>query len=449
MYTPAKIPGLIVLFALLVSLPAILPAELQADDTPVHAFVGAHLIPIVGEEIPDGVLLVRGDEIAAVGTRDAVKIPKNAVVHDVSGKIIMPGLVDTHSHIGGGGAGDGSAPLHPEVRIYDSIDARAPGFNRARAGGLTTLNVMPGSGHLMSGQTAYLKLRGEPRTIDDLSIVLDDGRLAGGMKMANGTNSRRDPPFPGTRGKSAALVREKFVAAQAYREKLTAAAEDPEKAPERDLAMEALVEVLEGKRVVHHHTHRHDDILTVLRLKEEFGFKVVLQHVSEAWMVADEIAASGASSSLIVIDSPGGKEEAINVAFKSGAVLEEAGAEVIGFHTDDWISDSRIFLRSAALAVRAGMSRSGALKGMTLAGAQMMELEDRIGSLETGKDADFIVLSGDPLSVYTQVLQTWVEGENVFDYENPDHRLIAEGGWGAGDRRPTHVACFDHEEDNR
>lgn len=412
-----------------------------------HAFVGAQVLPISGEPILDGVLVISGNKITAVGARGDVEIPAGAEVHDVSGKFLMPGLVDTHSHIGGGWAADRSAPIQPGVRNMDSIDARSPGFQRARAGGLTTLNVMPGSGHLLSGQTSYLKLR-PARTIDDLIIRTEDGRVAGGIKMANGTNSRRDPPFPGTRGKSAALVREQFIKAQEYRDKLERAGDDPEKRPQRDLDMEALVEVLEGKRIVHHHTHRHDDILTVLRLRDEFGFRVVLHHVSEAWMVAEEIAAAGVPSSLIVIDSPGGKLEAKNVAFKSGAALEAAGADV-SIHTDDWITDSRHFFRSAALAVRAGMTRNGALHALTLAGARQMDLQDRIGSLEPGKDADFIILSGEPFSVYTKVLQTWVEGEKVFDRELPEDQLIAVGGWGAGDSRSAHIACFDHEDDHR
>jgi len=257
----------------------------------------------------------------------------------------MPGLVDTHSHIGSPEGGDNSAPVHPDVRVLDSINVRDARFQKAQAGGITTVNVMPGSGHLMSGQTAYLKLR-SGHTIDDLTIRTADGRIAGGMKMANGTNSRRDPPFPGTRAKSAALVREQFVKAQAYRDKLARAGDDPEKRPDRDLEMEALVEVLDGRRMVHHHTHRHDDILTVLRLQEEFGFRVVLQHVSEGWKVAEEIAAAGVPASIIVIDSPGGKLEARDVAFKTGGILERAGV-LVGFHTDDWITDSRFFLRSA------------------------------------------------------------------------------------------------------
>ncbi len=413
----------------------------------IHAFVGAELIPIEGDPIQGGVLVVEAGKIVAVGPAGRVEVPRSATVHDVAGKVILPGLVDTHSHIGGPFAADRSAPIQPDVRSLDSINVRDPGFQRARAGGLTTLNLMPGSGHLMSGQTVYAKLR-RANTIDDFLIETADGGFAGGMKMANGTNSRRDPPFPGTRAKSAALVREQYVKALAYRDKLAAAEEDPEKQPDRDLASDALVEILDGKRTVHHHTHRHDDVLTVLRLQEEFGFRVVLHHVSEAWKVADEIAAAGVTSSIIVVDSPGGKLEARDVSFKNGAALERAGA-VVGFHTDDWITDSRFFLRSAALAVRAGMSREGALYGLTMAGAIMLELEDRIGSLEPGKDADFVVLSGDPLSVYTKVLETWVEGEKLFDITRDEDRLAAVGGWGAGSPRAAHIACFDHEEEGR
>ena len=162
------------------------------------------------------------------GPAGETAIPEGAEIHEANGKVIMPGLVDTHSHIGGGWAADRSEPIQPGVRMLDSINARDSGFQRARAGGLTTLNVMPGSGHLMSGQTVYLKLRASD-TIDGLLIQTEDGGIAGGMKMANGTNSRRDPPFPGTRGKSAALVRQKFLEAQAYRKKLAAGAKDPDK----------------------------------------------------------------------------------------------------------------------------------------------------------------------------------------------------------------------------
>jgi len=263
--------------------------------------------------------------------------------------------------------------------------------------------------------------------------------------MANGTNSMKEPPFPGTRGKSAALVREQYIKAIEYRDKVKRAGGDAEKMPARDLGMEALIEVLEGKRIVHHHTHRADDIITVLRLKKEFGFQVVLHHVSEGWKVPEFIAEAGVPCSIILVDSPGGKLEAANMSFKTGAALEKAGA-LVAYHTDDWINDSRLFLRSAALGVRAGMTREGALRSLTINGAKMLGLESRVGTLEAGKDADFVVLSGDPFSVYSKVLETWVEGEKVFDREDATDRLHAVGGFGAGREQTPYFCCFEHAE---
>lgn len=393
-------------------------------------FTGARIIPITSPEIDDGALLIRQGKVVAVGPRQKISAPADAEIIDVRGKVILPGLVDTHSHIGSVEGGDSSAPIQPDARALDSVDVRDSRLQKAQAGGITTVNIMPGSGHLLSGQTIYLKLR-EGRTIDELAIRNPDGSIAGGMKMANGTNSRRAPPFPGTRAKSAALLREQLIQAVEYRDKIRKAAGDPEKLPERDLRLEALIEVLDGKRMVHFHTHRHDDILTVLRLQKEFGFRVVLHHVSDAWMVADEIAKAGVPCSLILIDSPGGKIEAKDNRFISGAALERVGV-LTAFHTDDGVTDSRLFLRMAALAVRAGMSRQKALEALTIAGARMLDLENRVGSLEPGKDADFVILSGDPFSVYTKVLETWVEGVKVFDRTVAQDRLYAVGGYGAG-----------------
>jgi Imidazolonepropionase and related amidohydrolases len=208
--------------------------------------------------------------------------------------------------------------------------------------------------------------------------------------------------------------------------------------------MEALVEVLDGKRVVHFHTHRHDDIMTVLRLQKEFGFRVVLHHVSEGWKVADEIAKAKIPATVILIDSPGGKLETMDIRFETPAIMDKAGV-LVGFHTDDYITDSRLFMRMAAIAVRGGMSREKALYGLTMANAKILDLDNRVGSLEPGKDADFIVLSGDPLSVYTHVLQTWVEGNRVFDRSDPKDYLIAVGGSGATTDRVIHIDCFEDD----
>lgn len=415
-----------------------LPFALSAQTQPI-AFVGARILPIVGAPIEKGALVIANGRIVSVGSAEIV--PPDATRIDATGRTIMPGLVDTHSHIGGGSGADSSGPIQPDVRILDSINVRDAGIQKAQAGGVTTVNIMPGSGYLNSGQTIYLKLR-DGRTIDDMTIRSKDGGIAGGMKFANGTNPMRSAPFPGTRAKSAALIRAQLMKARDYQEKRKRAGSDASKLPDRDLAMEALGEVLDRKRVVHFHTHRHDDILTALRIAKEFNLKIVLQHVSEAHKVAEEIAAAKAAASIIIIDSPGGKLETMDYSSRNGAALERAGV-LTAYHTDDGITDSRHFLRSAGIGVRYGMSREKALEAMTIAGARMLELDDRIGSLEPGKDADFIILSGDPLSVYTHVLETWVDGRKVFDRSEPKDRLYAVGGYGASDDQVMHL----HEGD--
>jgi imidazolonepropionase-like amidohydrolase len=421
-------------------------ASARAQERAV-AFTGATVITVSGQTITDGVLVVQRGKIIAVGARASTKIPADAQIVDARGKTIMPGIVDTHSHIGGGAGADGSAPIQPDVRILDSINVRDTSLMRARAGGITTVNIMPGSGHLLSGQTIYVKLR-RGGTIDELAIRDDAGNITGGIKMANGTNPLRpnsNGPFPGTRAKSAALVREQFTRAVEYREKIRRAGNDKSKMPPRDLALEALVEALDGKRVVHFHTHRHDDILTAIRLSKEFGFRLVLHHVTEGWKVADEIARAKVPATITIVDSPGGKLEAVDTRFDNAALLDRAGVAV-AIHTDDYITDSRFLLRSAAIAIRGGLPREKALAALTLTAARMLDLEGRVGSLDIGKDADFVILSGDPFSVYTHVLETYVEGTRVFDRNDAADRLYATGGFGAGRGQLLDFECYEERQ---
>ena len=417
---------------------------LHAQETPVY-FKGADIYPITGAFIKNGVFAIQNGKILLVGKEGTV-IPEKAQVVDVTGKIIMPGLIDTHSHLGGPDGGDNSSPINPETRAMDAVNPTSDGFKKALAGGITTLNVMPGSGHLMGGQTVYLKMR-EGNTIEDLMIVNEKG-VTGGMKMANGTNPMRsNGGFPGTRAKSASMIRELFLKAQEYKAKIDKAGKDSTKLPERDLRMEPLVEILNGKRVVHFHTHKSNDILTAIRLSKEFGFRVVLHHLSEGWMVADEIAKAGVPCSIINIEVPGGKMEATNLTLQTGAALEKAGVMVV-FHTDDGVTDSRLFLRTAALSIREGMSRDKAFEGLTINGAKILDLSKTIGSLEKGKDADFIILNGDPFSVYTHVEQTWVEGKKRYDFNNPADKAFFTGGYGVYSSERGEYHHHDGEEED-
>jgi imidazolonepropionase-like amidohydrolase len=268
--------------------------------------------------------------------------------------------------------------------------------------------------------------------------------VVGGLKMANGENpkgygkGRQQAPF--TRMKVAALQRETFQKAKEYKAKLDAGTK-----VDRDVALEPLVEVLERKRTVHFHCHRADDILTAVRIAEEFGFELVLQHATEGYRVADVLAKKKIPASLTLIDSPGGKAETIGLLEENAAALEKAGVEV-AINTDDSVTESRFFLYTGSIAVRGGLPEAAALKAMTLTPAKLMHLDHRIGSLEKGKDADFVVLSGAPFSTYTRVKQTFIDGKKVFD-EATD-RGYRDGGFAlaGGEKLPEPAARGDVKE---
>jgi len=421
--------------------PLLLLATIAAAEPLV--FKGAKIYPVSGPPLERGVLVIDKGRVVAVGADAA--IPPGATVRDVGGLVIIPGLVDTHSHLGvysrpsviaNADGNESTDPVQGIVRAIDSLFPADPGFRLARAGGITVANVMPGSGNVMGGQTAYVKLRG--RTVEQMLIDLAGG--PSGMKMANGENPKRNygsrDKSPATRMKVTALQREIFLKAIAYREKLRRWEEKKEgDRPARDIALEPVVEVLDGKRTVHFHTHRADDILSALRLKDEFGFEVVLHHVTEAYLVAGEIAARGVACSFTLVDSPGGKPEALNLRYENPALAAAAGVK-IAFNTDDPVTESRFFLRTAALAVRGGLSEELALAALTLRPAEMMHIDRRVGSLAAGKDADFALLSGEPFSVYTKVLETWIDGEKHFDRSRPEDYRYSTGGFHVRDRMP-------------
>ena len=430
----------IVLFT---SIVAVLFCNLSRGAEPkTTAYTGATIHTAAGKTFSPGTLVVREGKIVDVGPDDEVAVPDDARRVDLAGKVLIPGLVDSHSHIGvhsrptveaNSDGNEMTGPVQSIVRAIDSINPFDPGIRMATAGGVTTANIMQGSGNVIGGQTLYVKLRGH--TVEQMAILAPD--VMGGLKMANGENPKRAYGSrnlaPMTRMKTAALQRSEFLKARdyqrkwdAYRKKLAAAQEASP--PDVDLQFEPLVEVLERKRTVHFHTHRADDITTVLRLADEFGFDLLVQHGTEAYKVADELARRNVPVSMTLPDSPGGKAEVIDFIEETGALLTAAGVKVL-VNTDDFITESRFFLRTAAITVRGGLDRDTALKTITLHPAQAMHLDLRIGSLEKGKDADFVVLSGEPFSVYTRVLATYIDGQMVFDLADPKDRLYQSGGF--------------------
>src|SRR5947199_7825510 len=256
--------------------------------------------------------------------------------------------------------------------------------------------------------------------------------------MANGENPKRfnferGKMPPATRMKLAALQREQFVKAREYKRKWDAYRQAKKEGkdatePERDIHLDSLVEVLERRRTVHFHSHRADDLMTAVRLAREFDFELVLQHCTEGYRVAEELAARKIPVSLTLVDSPGGKLEVAGLLEENAALLDQAGIKV-AIHTDDMITESGFFLRPGAIAVRGGMSEAAALRALTINPAQMLHLDDRLGSLEKGKDADFVVLSGPPFSTYTQVLETYIDGVRVFDRSQQKDWTYQAGGF--------------------
>jgi len=400
----------------------------------------AKVYTVTGKVIGRGTVVVIDGKIRAVGPTAEIRIPAGATVVDGTGLVLIPGLVDSHSHLGvysrplwvaaNADGNETTGPVQGIVRAMDSLFPSDPGFRQGVAGGVTTANVMPGSGNVMGGQTAYIKLRG--RTVEEMLIDLKGG--PSGMKMANGENPKRSygrrGKAPATRMKIAALQREVFLKAQRYRKE-----RDKDKDVPRDLALDPVVDILKGRRTVHFHTHRADDVMSALRLKDEFGFELVLHHGTEAYMVGEEVAKRGVAVSFTLVDSPGGKPEALNLQFENVAKMAAAGIKV-ALNTDDPITESRLLLRTAALAVRGGLAPDLGLKAITINPAAMMHLETRVGSIEVGKDGDLVLLSGEPFSVYTHVLITWIEGELVYERARLADRRHATGGYHVRERMP-------------
>lgn len=420
--------------------------QLAQADEPTVVFRGATIHPASGPVIENGVLVIRGGKIISVGKASEIKIPDGADIRDASGKVIIPGLVDSHSHLGvyarpsisaNSDGNEMTGPIQGAVRAIDSLNPHDPGIKMAQAGGVTTANVMPGSGNVIGGQTIYVKLRGN--SVEEMQIQADG--VLGGLKMANGENPKKayggKNQAPMTRMKVAALQRNEFIKAreymrkwQRYREK--AAKDDTATPPDTDLALQSLVDVLEGKRTVHFHSHRADDILTVLRHKAEFGFDLVLQHGTESYKILPQIAAAKVPVSMTIVDSPGGKSEVMEFIEACGAELTAAGVPV-HVNTDDPVTESRFLLRTAATPVRGGLDTTTALKSVTLHPAQALRIAHRVGSLEPGKDADFAILSGEPFSIYSRVLETWIDGQSVFNLSDEKQRLYQTGGFAVSD----------------
>jgi imidazolonepropionase-like amidohydrolase len=368
-------------------------------------------------------LLIVDGKVAAVGKGVAIPatLAGSTVEIDAQGRSVTPGLIDCHSHTAiDGGVNEGTRNVSAEVRIGDVLDPFAPSIYRELAGGLTTAHVLHGSANAIGGQVEIIKLR---RGEGPEGLKLKDEPL--GIKFALGENpkgSNRPTPgtrYPQTRMGVSALIRERFLAARDYRRRqkdYEAAKKRGESAipPRPDLQLEAIAEILEGKRIIHAHSYVKQEVLDLLRLCEEFGVKVgTLQHILEGYKVADEIAAHGAGASTFS-DWWAYKFEVYDAIPYNGALMRERGV-LVSFNSDSDELARRMNVEAAKAAKYGGVPREEALKFLTLNPAKQLHLEARIGSLEPGKDGDFAVWSGDPLDPTSRCDETWIEGRRYFD----------------------------------
>ena len=388
------------------------------------AITGGRVVPVEGEPIDDGTVVVVDGRIAAVGGPE-LKPPPGVDVIDARGRWVLPGLVDAHTHLGAREEGEGwaghdtnelSGPIQAHVRVLDAINPADEGFRDAIAGGVLTAGITPGSGNPIGGQTVAVHCWG--RTADDMVL-----RSPAGMKSALGENPKRvlgeRRVNPSSRLGTAAAIRTALVDALNYLEKQEDQEESPERgrpAQQRDLKHEALGRVLRREIPWRQHCHRADDIATALRLAAEFGYDLVIDHGTEAYLIADKIAAAGVPVVTGPLITARSKVELRNRTMANPGLLAAAGVTV-AIATDHPVVPVHLLIVQAALAVRDGLDRDTALRAVTINPARIMRVADRIGSLVPGKDADLAIWSGDPLDIMSRVEAAYIGGREVYRYD--------------------------------
>jgi imidazolonepropionase-like amidohydrolase len=387
------------------------------------AIMGGRVVPIEGDPIEDGTVLVADGKIAAVAGPGFTAPPGTDII-DATGKWVLPGLIDAHAHLGvheegigwaGSDVNEVTGPVQAQVRALDAINPADEGFRDAIAGGVLAVNINPGSGNPIGGQTAAIRCWGA--VVDDMVL-----REPAGLKSALGENPKRvygdKKETPSTRLGTAAVIRSAFVEAGNYLAKQEAAdqsAQRAEPAP-RDLKLEALVRVLRREIPWRQHCHRADDIATAMRIAAEFGYDLVIDHGTEAHLIADKIAAAGVPVVIGPLFTTRSKVELRNRSLANPGRLAAAGV-VIAITTDHPVVPINFLIHQATLAVKEGLDRETALRSVTINPARIIGVADRLGSLTVGKDADLVIWSGDPLDVMSRAEVAYIGGREIYRYD--------------------------------
>lgn len=383
-----------------------------------------YTLDIENNIIVDGYVYVKNGKIEKTG-RCSDGIPECDTVYDAEGGVLMPGMIDAHTHLGlcedsmtfeGDDINETGDPVMPQLRAIDGINPMDVCFKEARESGITCVAISPGSANPIGGQISVLKTVG--KRVDKMAIV-----SFAAIKMALGENPKSvyhsKSQLPETRMATAALIREQLFKAKKYADGIHDAEKDVESTddeiseePEFDMKSEALRSVVDGKIPVHFHAHRADDIFTALRISSEFGIKPVIVHGTDGYTVADELAEERA----VIIAGPNlcdrSKPELKFQSFENPGILDRAGVAV-AITTDHPVVPLRYLLLCAALAVKNGMDRMSALRSVTITPAEILGISGRCGSLESGKDADMVLFDGDPLDIMTNVKSVWIDGIKV------------------------------------
>ena len=384
------------------------------------AITGGYVVPVMGEPIDGGTVLVVDGVITAVGSD--VTVPSGVPVVDATGSWVLPGLVEAHAHLGVAEEGEGWAgadvnemtdPDGAGLRALDAIQIDEEGFRDALVGGVTAAVIKPGSGNPIGGRSVAIKTWGG-RTVDEQIF-----REAVSVKSALGENPKRvygdRKALPSTRMGVAKVIRDAFVAAQNYKAKRDHARAEG-KPFERDLGLETLAAVLDGELVWDQHTHRADDIATAIRLAEEFGYRLVVNHGTDGARIADVLAEKDVPVIFGPMLTNRSKVELRDRDIANLARLAEAGVRV-AITTDHPVVPINFLVHQASLAVKEGLDRDVALQTMTTNPAQMLGLEDRVGALRPGLDGDVVIWSGDPLDVFSRAQRVFITGTEVYSLD--------------------------------
>ena len=355
-------------------------------------------------------LLIQNGEVVEVGIN--LDAPRGAVEVDGTGKHVTPGLIDPHIHSGVSAVNESGFAIVPEVKMGDVVTHNNISMYRQLAGGLTTAHIKHGSANPIGGENVFVKLRWGSLPED---LILEDAPRT--VKFALGENpKRRQGRYPDTRMGTQEIIRDHFLAARDYEREWQRWEDDQVGIPpRRDLRMESILDILEQELLISSHGYRADEFLALVRLAEEFGFRVqTLQHGIEAYKIAPELAASGVAA-VVWSDWGGFKLEAYDASVYNARILIEAGV-VTSLHSDNAEIASRMNWEAGKL-LRTGLTEEQALSTVTNQAAMAMAIDDRVGSLEEGKDGDFVVWNGNPLSQFTRAEQTWVDGRRYFSLE--------------------------------